>query len=165
MSTARPTVGKASASWSSTVTLPVALTLASTTPRLTVTVVGGGGWGFDPMVLKLPTSRVRAVNPSTPCMSLVRIIGVPLSVALERRAPGPKARGQTVMCSLHGSPAARLGALPASPRTQQRLPSLDRRVPASPLLPPRKSSTSTDRLSNNPYFTTFLHSCLFRGVF
>jgi len=94
MSVTFPPVGKSMASWSSTVTLPVAFTLASTTPRLTVTVVGGGAFGFDPMTLKLPTSRVRAVNPSTPCMSLVRIIGVPLSVGVEGRAPGPMARGQ-----------------------------------------------------------------------
>src|SRR5688500_10380335 len=115
MSRRRPPTGKSSANWSDTVTLPVALTLASTTPRLTATVVGGGASGLDCMTLKLPTSRDSAVNPSTPCMSLVRIIGAPLSVGAEARTPGPKARGQTSMSSLHGSPAARSAKYEGSP--------------------------------------------------
>ena len=93
MSVTVPPTRKSRASWSSTVTLPVAFTLASTTPRETVTVVGGGGLGLEPMTLKLPTSRVRAVNPRTACMSLVRIIGAPLSVGVEAWAPGPLTRG------------------------------------------------------------------------
>src|SRR5688572_9856896 len=153
MSTTLPPTGKSSASCSDTVTLPVALTLASTTPRLTATVVGGGASGFDCMTLKLPTSRDSAVNPSTPCMSLVRIIGAPLSVGAEARTPGPKARGQTSMSSQHGSPAARSAKYEGSPASAGGAGHL--------LLLPQLRTDRKGRLSSNPHCTTFWHSCLF----